>query len=44
MSLPLFSGLWASLMAATVFAPDTIPTCVYNLINKNKNKKKIRDN
>jgi hypothetical protein len=27
MSFPLFSGLLASSMAATVFAPDDIPTC-----------------
>lgn len=26
MSFPLFSGLLASLSAATVFAPDDIPT------------------
>lgn len=26
-SLPLFSGLLASLNAATVFAPEDIPTC-----------------
>jgi hypothetical protein len=32
MSLPLFSGILASLSAAIVLAPDDIPTCINQMV------------
>lgn len=40
-SLPLFSGLFASLNAATVFAPDDIPTYTKETRGKSQNDKLI---